>query len=531
MKTLYSKAFALSFILAGVFSQNVSAQCAVTTGPTNDCSYGDAIDNFTIGTITASNSGCTNGTGYSMHSSPIFNFDLDVTYPLSASVGGNTYTQGLAIWIDLNNNGVYESSEQVWASTTAEFSFTSTINIASTFPGIVTGQPLPMRVMCVYNQAIPAANACTSGQNSYGETEDYVAILTAATTPSNVEATAVFEPFQNDCGDVSDSVKVTVTNLTATDEVDVPVELNLTGVVTGTYYDTIPSLLGNTSMDLTMAVINTQAGGTLNAELIVALGDDNSSDDTLNVTIDILDATDLLISGDTTACEGDSLDLSVSNPSGAEVYSWFIDGASANTGTNINTGALLASSQITVESSNGCRANDTVDVTVTLLPVLSFTSSVNVGIVDFTGTVANQDSVSWNFGDGSMGSGTSTQHTYTANGTYQVCMTAYNSCGAVNYCDSVLVSTIGVDELFLGGNVEVFPNPTHDVVNIHLDGADAFTGEWSVYDLDGKLLQSEKVNAQTTEISISLGSYPVGTYILKITSDSGDTFKKELMKN
>ncbi|NVK63968.1 MAG: T9SS type A sorting domain-containing protein [Flavobacteriales bacterium] len=530
MKKFYSKSTALVFFMAGVLSQNVSAQCAVTTGPTNDCSYGDAIDNFSIGTTTSSNTGCSNSSGYSAYSTPVFNFDLDVPYALSANVGGATYDQGLAIWIDLNNDGVYDASEQVYASSTAALSHTGTITIASTFPGVVIGTPLPMRVMCAYSTVLTGSDACTSSIGSYGETEDYVAVISGV-LPSNVEATAVFEPFDLDCGDVSDSVKVTVTNLTANDEINVPVELNLSGLVTGTYYDTIPSLLGNASMDLNMAVINTQVGGTLNAELIVSLvGDGDTSDDTLAVTIDILDATDLVITGDSVVCEGDSLDLSISNPSGAEVYDWYIDGVTATSGTNINTGALIASSQITVESSNGCRANDTLDVTVNLVPVLSFTSSVNGGTVDFTGTVANEDSVSWDFGDGSTGSGTNVQHTYTSNGGYFVCFTAYSSCGSVDYCDSVMVSTIGVDELFLGGTVEVYPNPTADEVNINFDASDAFTGKWELYDIDGKVLQSKTVDG-VSSLSISLGQYPVGTYILKMTSDSGEAFRKELMKN
>jgi len=529
MKTLYSKTTAIVLFMAGLLSQNVSAQCAVTTGPTNDCSYGDAIDNFSIGTISVTNSGCSSGSGYSAFASPIFNLDTDVSYTLTAAVGGNVYDQGLAVWIDINNDGLFDSSELIYASAIADLSHTGTVNIPSSFPGIALNTPLAMRVMCAYNTVLTGADACTSNISSYGETEDYIAILTASVPPSNIEATAVFEPFDSDCGVLSDTVKVTVSNLTATDEVDVPVELNLTGAVTGTYYDTIPSLLGNTSMDLNMAVINTQAGGTLNAQLVVDFSDDDSSDDTLDVTINILDATDLLITGDSVVCEGDSLDLAISNPTGAEVYTWYIDGSSINTGTNFNTGAVLASSQVTVESSNGCRSNDTLDVTVTPLPVLSFTSSVNVGTVDFTGTVANEDSVSWNFGDGNTGSGTTPQHAYTANGTYTVCFTAYSSCGSVDYCDSVVVSTIGVDELFLGGNVEVYPNPTADEVNISFNASDAFTGKWAVYDIDGKLLESKNVDG-VSSLSVSLGQYPAGTYILKMTSDAGETFRKELLK-
>lgn len=525
MKTLLLKASAVGLCMAGLLSQNVSAQCAVTTGPTNDCSYGDAIDNFTIGTTSVNNSGCTNGSGYSIHTSPVFNIVPDVNNAFSANVGGNTYVQGIAIWIDLNGNDVYEASEQVYASASAAFSHSGNINIASTFPGLIVGAPLPMRVMCVYNQAIPAGNACTSSQNTYGETEDYTAIIVG----SNVEATAVFEPFDNDCGNVSDSVKVTVTNLTPIDEVNVPVELNLTGLVTGTYYDTIPSLLGNSSADLTMAVINTQAGGTLNAELIVSLaGDVLSSNDTLNVSLNILDGTDLVITGNNTVCEGDSVSLSV-NSSGAEAYNWYLDGTSLTTGTTVSTGALISDAEIVVESSNACRANDTLNIQITPVATASFTSSVNVGTVDFSGTATNETSVSWDFGDGNTGTGNTPQHTYTANGTYIVCFTATNSCGSVDFCDTIVVSTIGVDELFLGGTVDVYPNPTDDVVKIHFNGSEGFDGKWVLYDMDGKVLQS-KTEKGILELNVILGNYPSGAYLLEVTSAQGAIFRKELIR-
>ena len=531
MKTKISALFSTLILLTGVSYQSVFAQCAITTGPTNDCSYGDAIDNFTIGTTTATNAGCTGASGYSAHVAPVFNFDLDVAYPLTATVGGATYQQGLAIWIDLNNNGFYESTEQVYASGAADLNHTGSITILSTSPGVVTGTLLPMRVMCVYNQTIPAANACTSSQNTYGETEDYTCILTSPIA-SNVEATAVFEPVDNDCGNVSDSVWITVTNMTATDEVNVPIQLNLSGMATGTYYDTIPSLLGNASENLMMAVINSEAGGVLNAQLIVNHSDQNPLDDTLNVVINISNSTDIMISGTTDVCEGDSSDIMVDNVVGVETYTWYVDGAMATTGNTFNTGALTAGVQVVAQSSNACRENDTLDINITPLPTASFTSSVNNDMVDFTGTSSNADTIFWDFGDGSTGSGTTPTHTYTQNGDYTVCFYAVNQCDTTVDCQTVSITTIGIDE-FAGGEIMIYPNPTHDDIKVQISNLDGFNGSWKLYNLDGKELQTGviKANSPNQDVIISLRSYAAGTYIFKISNEKGEVYQKELIRN
>lgn len=533
MKAISNLASVFAFMVAGLISQNASAQCDVTTGPTNDCSYGDAVDNITIGTVTATNGGCSGSfTGYTLFTSPVFDITLDVPTSMNAALGGATYSQGLSIWIDLNNNGQYESTEQVYVSSTASLTQTGTITIPSTFPGVVTNTQLHMRVMCTYNTNPGPASACTSNQGGYGETEDYFVILSGGASASNVAASAVTEPLDNDCGDVNDEVWVTVENMTSNVEDTVPVTVNLSGIVTGTYNDTVFNLAGSSTQNLLITTIDTEAGGTLTVEFITGLSDDDATDDTLTVTLNISNATDISMSGTTTVCDGDSSLFTVDNTVGAEVYTWYLDGSMMTTGTTFNTGALSANAQVVVASSNACRQNDTLDITIAPLATASYTSSVVDDVASFTGVAANEDTVYWDFGDGSTGTGLNPQHTYTQNGDYIVCFYAENSCGSTEFCDTVTISTIGIEE-FAGGEVRVYPNPTHDDVKVELNGMEGLSGNWVLYNMDGKELKSEQLNisASTTELVISLGSYAIGTYILEITSESGDVFRKELVRN
>jgi hypothetical protein len=203
------------------------------------CSDGDGINNFSttngIANISRTATGCNgNATGYIDYADMVeviagnsFDFSLDVIDP--------AFVQGVRIWIDYNNNGVFEASESVWVSSNATTSFTGTITIpANQIAGIFR-----MRVRTAYN-AIPTAGAGACGSIRYSETEDYrvkvngfgVCSPTYSWSPAtelsnanianptilNASANTTYTLTVNDgAGCVQTStVKVNVSNLTAT---------------------------------------------------------------------------------------------------------------------------------------------------------------------------------------------------------------------------------------------------------------------------------------------------------------------------
>lgn len=99
------------------------------------------------------------------------------TYPISLSQGysGIAYTEHFTVWIDFDQSGTFDATEQVYYSG-ATSSFPNTGNI--TIPGTALLGPTRMRVSMKYNSASTACETFT-----YGEVEDYCINIISGTLP------------------------------------------------------------------------------------------------------------------------------------------------------------------------------------------------------------------------------------------------------------------------------------------------------------------------------------------------------------
>lgn len=85
------------------------------------------------------------------------------------------------------------------------------------------------------------------------------------------------------------------------------------------------------------------------------------------------------------------------------------------------------------------------------IPVVGFTPVNNGLAVAFTNN-SGPGTYSWNFGDGSAASTMANPtHTYSQAGTYNICLTATNACGANSVCQEVMVSSSGNVQIVIGG--------------------------------------------------------------------------------
>jgi hypothetical protein len=139
--------------------------------PVIDCSFGDGFRLFSVAEINNA-SGCE---GYGDFTSLVANLEPDTTYPLTVTT---TYgSQFLTVWIDFNDNNIFEVSEKVVTNFVIGAgqnagTFTETVDLVIP-PGANTGNHI-MRAKINWNSAVPD-DACEV--TTYGETEDYTASI------------------------------------------------------------------------------------------------------------------------------------------------------------------------------------------------------------------------------------------------------------------------------------------------------------------------------------------------------------------
>jgi hypothetical protein len=174
---------------------NPGNQCYCSPIYTDGTVDGDLISNIEItGTTLANNSGAEpGGPSYTYYTGqPNYTAELQAgnSYTVNVTVGefGN---QNIAVWIDYNDNGLFESNERVGfttASIPADGSASFTITLACN-PPLGTHR---MRVRDVWNTTGASIDPCIS--YGWGETEDYDVTITAAVAcpqPSNLSASEI----------------------------------------------------------------------------------------------------------------------------------------------------------------------------------------------------------------------------------------------------------------------------------------------------------------------------------------------------
>ena len=166
------KKLLLNLLCLGV-AYNVNAQCATSSAPTNNCTYGDQINAFELnGVASVGNGGC-GASGYNTFATPVRTLTAGNTYTWSAAVGSGTYNEGVGIWIDYNNDGFFDATDFLASSASA-----MNHNGSITIPSNAIGGTVKMRVRCAYNSNVTGGEACTNSIGfGYGETEDYNVVI------------------------------------------------------------------------------------------------------------------------------------------------------------------------------------------------------------------------------------------------------------------------------------------------------------------------------------------------------------------
>lgn len=206
-------------------------------------------------------------------------------------------------------------------------------------------------------------------------------------------------------------------------------------------------------------------------------------------------------------------------------------GIVANT-FNPSIGPGTHSISYNVTSANGCQNTSVQTVVVEALPFAQFsTSTIGNLSYSFDASGSNGTVFSWDFGDGSNGSGVITTHTYAAAGSYPVILTVSNSCGS-----SQSNFTLGSGEaLNVEQAVQVYPNPFFATtgVDITLQQSDVITIE--VYDMLGRKMGATlpiQMEAGTTRVDLGPEFFSAASanYFIHVMNGKGELNVTKVIK-
>ena len=215
---------------------------------------------------------------------------------------------------------------------------------------------------------------------------------------------------------------------------------------------------------------------------------------------------------------------------GIDSVIWTFGDGNTGTGTTplhtyTASGTYHACATVYTDCGSDIHCSD-VTVTICTLPTASFSDTgTHIFSFTYTGTTTGLDSVVWNYGDGNTGTGIAPLHTYTATGTYTVCVTAYTACGSDSACHTVVVSTTGIGGFSLS-NVQVYPNPVSE--ELHIVGVPVNTG-YRLLNVTGvAILQGTLAQGRNT---LSVKNFAPGIYILEMMGADGVRDRVRVVKD
>jgi hypothetical protein len=442
--------------LNAVATVPISAYCIPTYA--NGNTFGDFISNVSIAGTTLSNIANVNNPNVFTLFPASGNTTAELVAGTSYNItlGGGSFSSAyVRVWIDYNQNGVFETSESVVI--TGNIGALATTTLPFTVPANAPNGQTRMRVRSSDTAPGPSdTQACGATNSSYGEAEDYIITIIGGVSPlsytwatnaslsannianpavNNLTATTFFAvtATTNDGCSRTDSVRVVAAPIpaqpAASDEAICPTTtatLSATGTGTLGWYDAAVSgnYLGGGSSYTTMPLsVNTNyyvqdssSYGCISTRKMVSV----IMEDSIVITTNPIAAI--------TQCEFTTLNLS-GNATGAGLsYQWVKDGQNIN-GATSNTFSIASLSPTdagtySLTAIGDCNIRSTSNALVTIDPAIfasvgissSSTSVCGGAAITFTANPTNGGSTpqyQW-FKNGSAVSG-ATSSTYVLN--------------------------------------------------------------------------------------------------------------------
>lgn len=149
----------------------------------------------------------------------------------------------------------------------------------------------------------------------------------------------------------------------------------------------------------------------------------------------------------TTGCGPLTVQFTDASTANATSFNWQFPGGSPSSSNEENptvTYSVPGAYSVTLTVSNAAGSSTATQTDIIIVnagPNANFSSSVAGATANFDNTSSNASTYSWDFGDGNSSTDAEPSHTYAADGTYTVVLTATNACGTSTATQQVVVIT------------------------------------------------------------------------------------------
>lgn len=214
--------------------------------------------------------------------------------------------------------------------------------------------------------------------------------------------------------------------------------------------------------------------------------------------------------------------LMITTANGVGPFSYSIDNGVTYQDSNIFTGLSAGAYQVIIEDDFGCEFTALTEITTCTLTISATVTNesfpgANDGMISF-GVIGGTPPYLFSI-DGGATFSNDLAYELLENGSYEVVVKDAADCERVEAVEIIELNTSNDNISVYGQTIEVFPNPTDDVVTINLDGfesADVML-DFEVFDISGKRIQIGRLVRynETYKGQISLVSYPSGVYFVR----------------
>lgn len=165
------------------------------------------------------------------------------------------------------------------------------------------------------------------------------------------------------------------------------------------------------------------------------------------------------------------------------------------------------------------------------VPNADFVSTIDDYTAFFANTTDIGNSWYWTFGDGSSSSEKHPQHTYNANGIYDVTLIASNPCGADTISYKVTIQSVSVELPSFLKALNLMPNPANGLIYLEMEGHPVGQLHYRIVNALGQTAEQGYLNFVNTHLrqELNLQHLSVGKYYLQIYNNSEFVSKPFIM--